>query len=566
MNIELIKELGSGGNGTVYLAKRGEEELVYKMERMDSYDEDKPLTSEYYRQIKFNKDIAIHHPDKFLTLRAHGIIFDCEYKHPKLDDLIKSLGKDKLKGLIRKNSQPNCYFLLYSPYLEGHFADVKDKVYNNPILLLDFLHQIVDSINIVRKKGYAQNDPYYGNMMFQKKGDRYQWYLIDYGFICHKNFPQSLFDEDIMGRTLHCMDLAMFVDIYHGISLKQFIRKHDIRAIPFNEFIDNLKKEPEYEKIVKLIPESAVNKKFYNKFSNIITKIRYPQTYLKCHNVDERLYKTYNEKDMFPELFIHCLQHYDDETYDGILAKIKEKQSISGGYCNKYEKYKNKYWQLKGGNIHKLDLEDIVFVCGKAGVGKSTVAKKISEDLDYVLISMDEVIRDEIVPLYKKEIEEVFDGDSGYMFSIYRGIADKEPTLITQARIKFIEIMKKKIRYISDSGKVVVEGSLWNHDAIRYIFGKKDDYSMVFVQPKSLEIYIDRLKRRFVEDPDNYGRFGPLFVADKDKVALIDFHKNGIDGQIISELIKKVGEKEFNRVEEWKNERYKGFDMIIHLN
>ena len=50
-NLNIIKELGHGGNGTAYLANIGKEKLVYKIERLDVYTS--PLTSEYLRHSIF---------------------------------------------------------------------------------------------------------------------------------------------------------------------------------------------------------------------------------------------------------------------------------------------------------------------------------------------------------------------------------------------------------------------------------------------------------------------------------------------------------------------------------
>src|SRR5436190_23287531 len=113
-DIKFIKELGSGANGTVYLVERNGLQFIYKLERMDEYDITKPLESEYYRQIKFNEDVAIHHPDKFMVLVDHGIINNCTYQHPNYDKILSEFKGISLKIFLRKNSQPNCYWLLYS--------------------------------------------------------------------------------------------------------------------------------------------------------------------------------------------------------------------------------------------------------------------------------------------------------------------------------------------------------------------------------------------------------------------------------------------------------------------
>ena len=87
------------------------------------------------------------------------------------------------------------YYLLYKPVLDGTFKSVQDDVKNNEELLLDFLIQIIESINIYRKLGFIHTDVNITNIMFKKMGDiRYQWYWIDYGNITNNKYPDSLLD------------------------------------------------------------------------------------------------------------------------------------------------------------------------------------------------------------------------------------------------------------------------------------------------------------------------------------------------------------------------------------
>lgn len=67
---------------------------------MDRYDKNKPLTSEYYRQIQFDKDICQKHSDKFMTLMSHGIIHDCEYKHPNDERYREKMKGNRLRRLV----------------------------------------------------------------------------------------------------------------------------------------------------------------------------------------------------------------------------------------------------------------------------------------------------------------------------------------------------------------------------------------------------------------------------------------------------------------------------------
>jgi len=350
MDMKIIKELSSGGNGTAYLVERGGEQLVYKLEKMDVFDETTPLQSEYYRQIDFNKNIAINHPDKFLVLKSHGIIFDCEYVHPKTESFNKNPDENRKKRFIRKNSQPNCYFLLYSPFLEGTYRTVRNIISKNQRLFLDFMYQIIDSINIMRKEGYSQNDPSFDNFMYKKNGDNYQWYIIDYGNACHKKFPISELDKDIGGRTFYCMDLVMFIHACISIDLFEYMKQHKILA-NFGTFITNIKKEPEYNKIIAYIPQSVQpdqNKKLYNRFTEIITKIQFPKIYLKCVGASEELYINYTGEQLYPEILLYCLEHCDDVIYDDVLRQIKKYNIFYGGYI----KYKTKYLNLKNTSKH----------------------------------------------------------------------------------------------------------------------------------------------------------------------------------------------------------------------
>lgn len=237
-------------------------------------------------------------------------------------------------------------------------------------------------------------------------------------------------------------------------------------------------------------------------------------------------------------------------------------------YSYEYNKYKSKYLSMKREVClpckYVYDLDNIrkyrvIFVCGKAGVGKSHVAKTISEKYNYDLISMDQVIQEEVIPVYKDEINNIWDGNSGKMFSIYRGLNAIEP-LIKKGRLLFTKIIKKKI---SSNKKVLVEGSLWHHPTINKIFGK--NFTMIFVVPKNLDRYIQRITERFQKDPYGYGRIGALYIEDKDKEALNDYYKNGIRGELITKLINDVATKEYNRIDEWID-RYSGYDFVIYIN
>lgn len=347
INMTIIKELSSGANGTAYLVERGGVKMVYKIEKMDVFDENTPLQSEYYRQVDFNKNIAIEHPNNFLVLKSHGIIYDCEYVHPKTEEFEKSIDENRKRIFKRKNTQSDCYFLLYTPFLDGSYREIRKIIYQDPKLFIDFIYQIINSINIMRKKGYSHNDLHSNNLMYKKINDGYQWYIIDYGSVYHEKFPISEMDKDIRELTLYSMDLVNFINMCIDKNLIDFIHDHNIIQLPLNDFIKNLKNEPEYNKIIKYIPTLIVKEEIYNKFTIQITKILFPKIYLKCIGAPKELYEKYENKQLYPKILLYCLKHCFDETYDNILQKIKAYKYTNGGYQKKYHKYKLKYLSLK---------------------------------------------------------------------------------------------------------------------------------------------------------------------------------------------------------------------------
>lgn len=376
---EDIKELGSGGNGTAFSAVKSNETLVYKIEKMDKYNENNELTSEYYRQLKFNQDIAIHYSDKFLILKDHGIITDCSYKHPtydrnmiKYEQMInlKEKPNERLRRYYRKNSQSNCYWLAYTPYLDGSYGKIQDVIYSDSKLFLNFMYQMIQIINIMRKKGYAQNDPNPDNIMYKKINDNeYQWYIIDYGNMYNKYFPLSELDIDIRGRNLYGLDLVMFVNRCRSPNLNKFIENYNLE-LNNALFEENIKSEPIYLKIKKILP--LFKRKAHADITTTICKILEPHIFFKCHGVAKEIYEKYVNNQLFPDILIYCLKHYNDETYDHILTMIKQKLEQKGGqydinilspekhmefigesvnltdkYMKKYFKYKSKYMTLK---------------------------------------------------------------------------------------------------------------------------------------------------------------------------------------------------------------------------
>ena len=325
MNVNLIKELGSGGNGTAYLVVRNGEKLVYKLERLDEYTE--PLTSEYYRQIDFDEKIARENKDKFMILKAHGMILDCDYVQPNTGKMLAKKDEVRKERFIRKNKQPHCYFLLYSPYLDGRFRDIKREIQNNEILMIDFIYQIITSIDIMRNKGFSQNDIAYDNIMYKEINNTYEWYIIDYGNITNVKYPDSLLDKEKMKndptykKTL-ITDIIGLIKLCVDESIYDFIKEHKIERKD-NLFQEKFKESEIYKDIAQYMPESITDEKRIGMLERLATMIKYPVKYVNYIGISKEICDEYVNKQLFADLLLECLKHCNDDNYGYIINKIK---------------------------------------------------------------------------------------------------------------------------------------------------------------------------------------------------------------------------------------------------
>lgn len=157
----------------------------------------------------------------------------------------------------------------------------------------------------------------------------------------------------------------------------------------------------------------------------------------------------------------------------------------------KYEKYKKRYIMLKGGKkyVEKDQLfatrkgikRDVVLLVGSSASGKSTVAEWF-EEKGWHLIRLDDIVRNQIMPLFKKEIDKEFNGTEWHMFKLYR---DKDyGKTINKAKKIFGKIVRNEIeKAINHNKKVVVEGVISDYELIRDIFGKDDEFILYLIEP-----------------------------------------------------------------------------------
>jgi adenylate kinase family enzyme len=541
-NLKFEKEIGSGANGTTYLvSNKNNEELILKIERTDVYNESEQLSSEYYRQVEFDENIAKKYPNNFMILEKHGIIDNCDYIHPRIEEFKKDMEPDRIKRFDRKNSQPTCYYLLYSPYLDGELKTVRTKIMEDKNLFVDFLYQIIYSINILKKSGYSQNDLNERNIMYKKSGNSYKWYIIDYGHIYHKKYPESEKDKDI-GKK-YDMDLYKFINnccIRHRVA--KMMENYKIKID--NYLREDFLLESEYKNIMKSA-NKITNEKMRNLAIVDIMQIKYPNLLLKYANkIDEKRFgsdelncerKIDINKQLVPDLLINIIEYYDKDNYDNLLSIIENeylKISSGGGYSKKYAKYEQKIKiMLSGGEkLSKKQKKFIKFIekqfggkrhkhillFGVSSVGKSTIAR-IFEKKGYTRISYDAYWLNE-EPKHKALIE-----IEKNIMTLNQYTPNRQDYRVGR---KSFNTFIHKMMYNDAINKDVVYDDFSSE--IADFYKNREDIFVIHVYASPYKIIDNILRRRFIEPRDRgvFQHFRSTYISttddDKDYIDIIN--------------------------------------------
>jgi serine/threonine protein kinase len=286
MNVKIIKKLGSGMVGTVYLSIIDGKQAVTKIEK---YDGDLTTKSTFIRQIIFDENVAKFYPERFMTLVSTGIIYDCKFKQEFPKNFKKSsqqscLSRDLDSKILKEKSGAynKCFILSYRPVLKYTFKKIYIKL--TPSEKLKIFKHLETSLSIMHKKGFCHRDIHMENIMCDST--RNHWYLIDYGLVSSDSFIKNLNDRqnfeyycflDILSLIQIFMENPVFDEI-----LKQQEKKQEKQENTRSSENNTKKNITEYEKALKLFKKdsryknikSFLPKKTFNKqIKNLIIEI-----------------------------------------------------------------------------------------------------------------------------------------------------------------------------------------------------------------------------------------------------------------------------------------------------
>lgn len=310
MDIKFIKELGHGVEGTVYLIESDKKQYIYKIEKYGRYNpRDAILAHPYWRQVDFDFTVAQKHPDKFMTLKSHGILNGCEHDQP-IPDFIT--GKFR-KNLIEKNKSTMCYFLIYSPVLKHTWKDFmaaspsRKKYYSA-------LRQIIDQINIMKKAGFQHGDIHPGNVMGGSKGDSKGFRLIDYGMVLHEKYPTNEKKRD------ESADLMM---VLFNLAIRNpagdYMMEKGIRWAPFATFLKRIEKHPDIVQMKKTVPVGLPKKIALDALAFVVCVSDY-EFYKACIGATDKKFAKMTMTPIDTDLLLFCVRNL--RNYPAILRRL----------------------------------------------------------------------------------------------------------------------------------------------------------------------------------------------------------------------------------------------------
>jgi serine/threonine protein kinase len=299
MNIELIKKLGQGVQGTVYLVESDKKKYIYKLEKMQN-------SEMYERQVDFDSKIAQNFPDYFLTLKSYGIINFCNHKQPIPKWII---GKFR-KKLEKKNCASKCFYLIYSPVLKRTLDSMFARVMNSSKLYLTMVYDILYALNILKINGFSHNDIHKGNIMYGKG----RFYLIDYGIISHRSYKMNVDDKNF--KKWGFCDIIMFIwecliwNHAFEAALKQKV------LVRNKSFMNSITKYDEYKQEWKQLVHLRGNQRM--DIAVLIIALKYPEIYSVCLGLKETVHAVVP----FPNLIYYIIKHINDKDFTLILKYV----------------------------------------------------------------------------------------------------------------------------------------------------------------------------------------------------------------------------------------------------
>jgi len=239
--IKIIKPLGKGMHGTVYLVEdeKTKKKYAMKVEQVFKKDMKESTKSPLWREIDFANTLSKKYQNQFMQIYKYENK-KCNYVHEFDDDKWKSIQKNQVKYYKK---------LFASPYCSIKLTSIVDDMLHNIIyklddknVILDLFIQVVYISYLINKEGYYHRDFHPKNIgvvftkdkyitILGKKVETHGYLLqaIDYGMVLHKKYELENWEKS---GLKYDNDLYQnFYKIVFKIMIKNMINKYPDKNI-----------------------------------------------------------------------------------------------------------------------------------------------------------------------------------------------------------------------------------------------------------------------------------------------------------------------------------------------
>lgn len=255
---KIIKELGYGFYGTVFLVEKKGKKYALKIEHILPSHLKKDLSSPTWREIDFSKNLANKNPDQFMQLLEYDFIDKCKLVQKYPSDVVPKNMYFNLKNL---KESPYCSIKIYNyiDYTINSFPFQSLKEYYSILI------QLVYAVYLMHKNGYVHLDLHSGNIGIIKTDKKYLkifgkkvptfgnlLQIIDFGRVLHKKYKMNKKEKNLYKLALK--KEVLWVIINNAYNVGAF---HWPKNANYEEQLEKFKKTIEYKSLGKITKDDS---------------------------------------------------------------------------------------------------------------------------------------------------------------------------------------------------------------------------------------------------------------------------------------------------------------------
>ena len=300
MEIQILKKIGSGVNGSTFMCKYNGSTVVAKIEKFNG---DLSFNNTFARQLRFN-EFAKKHSNRFTTLLFAGVVNNCIFKQPTPANINK-WEPNARKTWLEHQKNDKCCLLIYTPLLNCTLSAITyylSKVKGDAAfeikkkkLMYDIFRYLKKTVELMNAAGYQHGDIHDNNIMYKSTNTKTNnelikkiktlninpenFYIIDYGSVYSTKFALELPDIQVH---------AYYPDLYSLIwdladnPVATYAAHNNIATVSYKDSLHFLQKHEIYGTLTQYLPLHI------KKNIKLLDKVGYLQ--LICVFVDYNVY------------------------------------------------------------------------------------------------------------------------------------------------------------------------------------------------------------------------------------------------------------------------------------